>query len=256
VVKATLGTIHADCVTLAEALDVISRLVAEGRGGYVVTPNVDHVVLAEEHEGLRAAYRDASLSLLDGKPLFWMSRALGQPVPEKVSGSDLVWPLMERAAERCWRVYFLGGMPGVGEAAREVLLRRLPSLQVVGMDAPPVGFERDPSALAGVLERARASRPDLVLVALGCPKQELFMHAHRVALAPAVALGIGASLDFVSGRMRRAPAWMSRAGLEWLFRLSQDPRRLATRYLVRDPAIVGVFLRMLRQPRAARLVRD
>lgn len=252
--KATLGTIHADCVTRDQALDFIAKLVAEGRGGYVVTPNVDHVVMAEEHEGLRAAYAGASLSLLDGTPLWWMSRALGQPVPEKVSGSDLVRPLMARAAAQGWGVYFLGGLPGVGDAARDVLVRELPKLKVVGIDAPPVGFERDPATLGPVLARVRARSAQLVLVALGCPKQELFMAHNRAALAPAVALGIGASLDFISGRVKRAPAWMSRAGLEWAYRLGQDPRRMAARYLVRDPAIVRVFLRMLRMPRASRLV--
>jgi N-acetylglucosaminyldiphosphoundecaprenol N-acetyl-beta-D-mannosaminyltransferase len=254
VLKATLGTIHADCVTRDEALDVIERLVGEKRGGYVVTPNVDHVVLAEGHEGLRESYAKASLSLLDGTPLWWMSRALGQPVPEKVSGSDLVRPLMARAAARGWRVYLLGGMPGVGEAARDVLVRELPGLDVAGIDAPPVGFERDPATLAPVLARVREARAQLVLVALGCPKQELFMCRCKDELAPAVSLGIGASLDFISGRVQRAPAWMSRAGLEWMYRLGQDPRRMAARYLVRDPAIVRVFVRMLRMPRASRVV--
>jgi N-acetylglucosaminyldiphosphoundecaprenol N-acetyl-beta-D-mannosaminyltransferase len=253
--QAILGKIHADCVDFQGALDVIEGLVEAGQGGYVVTPNVDQVVLAEQHEGLVAAYAGASLSLLDGKPLLWMSRALAQPVPEKVSGSDLTRPLIARAAAKGWRVYFLGAAPGVGLRARDLLVAELPGLQVVGVDAPPLGFEKDPRILDGVLARVREARPHLVFMALGCPKQELLMHACRERLTPAVTLGIGATLDFIAGTVRRAPRWMSRAGLEWLYRLGQDPKRMAMRYLVRDPAIVGVFLRMLQLPRAAR-VRD
>lgn len=246
-----LGTIHADCVTFAAAIDAIAALVQARAGGYVVTPNVDHVVLAERSPELRQAYADAALSLADGTPLVWLSRLLQPQLPEKVSGSDLALPLLERAAHEGWRVYFLGGEPGVGEAAASRVTRELVGLQIVGVDAPPLGFDRDPARERETRERVRAARPDLVFIALGCPKQELLMQRWRVALAPAVMLGIGATLDFLAGRVRRAPAWMSRWGVEWVYRLSQDPRRLAKRYLVRDLAFVPIAVRMLRGARGS-----
>lgn len=254
--KVRLGTIHVDVVGFDEAIDAIDELVAARRGGYVVTPNVDHVVLAESDPGLRAAYAGASLSLADGMPLLWISRAMGHPLPEKVSGSDLIRPVAQRAAREGWRVYLLGAAPGVGAMAAERLRAENPGLVVAGVDAPPLGFERDPAQLGAVIARANAAAPDVVFVALGCPKQELFMASQARELAPAVLLGIGASLDFVAGTIRRAPRWMSRAGLEWLFRLSQDPKRLAHRYLVRDRAIAKIVWRMMRTPREQRAYGD
>jgi N-acetylglucosaminyldiphosphoundecaprenol N-acetyl-beta-D-mannosaminyltransferase len=246
-VRTALGTIHADRVTFAAALDRIAALVTDGHGGYVLTPNVDHVVLADSDARLRAAYRDASLSLVDGMPLVWLSRALGATLPEKISGSDLVRPLAALAASRGWRLYLLGGMPGIAERAAAILTAEHPGLAIAGTDAPPLGFDTDPAANARVLERVRAARPHLLLVALGCPKQELWMHAARDGYAPAVALGIGASLDFIAGAVRRAPSWMSRAGLEWLYRLAQEPRRMAARYLGRDLEILPIAWRAWRR---------
>jgi N-acetylglucosaminyldiphosphoundecaprenol N-acetyl-beta-D-mannosaminyltransferase len=249
------GHIHADVVDFSGCLDAVGELVKAGRGGFVVTPNVDHVCLAEENLDLRDAYRDASLSVADGMPLIWLSRLMQVPLPEKISGSDLVEPLMERAAAQGWRVSFLGGAPGVGEAAAEVLRRRYSGLRIAGALSPEMGFDKDPAKNAALLQRLREQKPDLVLVALGCPKQELWMHQNLVHYAPAVALGIGATLDFIAGRVRRAPQWMSKAGLEWLYRLAQEPTRMASRYLVRDRAFVGVAWRMLTAPKDARQIR-
>ena len=244
--KVPMGRLYVDHLTFEGALDRIGEVVAAGTGGYVVTPNVDHLCLAETDPSLVAAYDEASVSLLDGMPLLWLGRLQGQPLPAKISGSDLLLPLLQRAAAQSWRVYFLGGQPGVGAAAGAILQARLPGLQIVGMDAPPMGFERDPAASAAVIAKLRAAEPQLVLVALGCPKQEKWMHQARADYAPAVALGIGASLDFIAGTVRRAPGWMSRMGLEWVYRLLQEPRRMASRYLVRDRAFIGILWRTWR----------
>jgi N-acetylglucosaminyldiphosphoundecaprenol N-acetyl-beta-D-mannosaminyltransferase len=247
-----LGRLHVDAVTLPGALDRIEGLVGARRGGVVFTPNVDHVVIAERDEAFRAAYAAADLSLADGMPIVWSSRLLGVPLPEKVSGSDLVLPLMDRAAALRWRVFLLGAGPGVAEAAGEKL-RRERSVDVVGTAAPFVRVrpgEPDPEGDAAV-EAIRAAAPHLVLVAFGAPKQELWMSRHREALAPAVLLGIGGSLDFVAGRVRRAPPWISGIGLEWAWRLAREPRRLWRRYLVEDPAFLGVLWRTMREHRLA-----
>jgi N-acetylglucosaminyldiphosphoundecaprenol N-acetyl-beta-D-mannosaminyltransferase len=245
-----LGQLEIDPVTFEGALERIEALVSAGRGGSVFTPNVDHVVNVESDAQFRQAYAAASLSLVDGTPVLWASRLLGEPLPEKISGSDLVRPLMKRAAERGWRVYLLGAAPGVAQEAADVLEREL-GLKVVGVDSPRIAARPGaPDESGEALARLRAARPDLVLVAFGSPKQELWIHQHAAELAPAVAVAVGASLDFVAGKVKRAPVWMSRAGLEWLYRFGQEPRRLWRRYLVNDPKFALVLLRSLRARRA------
>ena len=251
--KFRFGTIHADFLTQKEALDIIESLATAGKGGMVVTPNVDHVVQAESNPALRNVYEHAALSLVDGMPLKWMSALLGHPLPEKISGSDLVRPLLKRAAEKRLKVYFLGSAPGVGQKAADILRKEMPSLKIVGIESPPVGFERDETTERNIMDKVIAAKPDFVLVALGCPKQELLMARWYKQLSPAVLLGIGASLDFIAGRIQRSPAWMSRMGAEWLYRLAKDPKRLVKRYLVHDIAIVPIFLKMCRTAKADRV---
>jgi N-acetylglucosaminyldiphosphoundecaprenol N-acetyl-beta-D-mannosaminyltransferase len=240
------GKIYAHAVSLREAIDCILERVSSGQGGYVVTPNVDHVCLAETDAALVSSYDDAFLSIPDGMPLVWMSRALGLAIREKVSGSDLVEPLLEKGAARGLRIYFLGASERVNQKAKAILESRYPGLVVVGFDSPMIDLKKldDQAAVVG---RIRSAKPQLLLVALGCPKQELWMQRFVPALPNVVGLGIGASLDFIAGEVQRAPQWMSRVGLEWAFRLFQEPKRLAHRYLVRDRAIAGIFVRMARE---------
>jgi N-acetylglucosaminyldiphosphoundecaprenol N-acetyl-beta-D-mannosaminyltransferase len=246
--RIAIGSIEVDCVTFAGAVDTIEELIRARRGGSVFTPNVDHVVLADEHEAFRRSYGRATLRLADGMPLVWAARLLGKRVPEKVSGSDLVPSLMERAAVRGHRVYLLGGAPGTAVEAARVLRRR--GVPIAGVDAPIVHDPLDAAERKPVVERIRVAAPDLVLVAFGAPKQELFIDAARTEL-DAVFIGVGATLEFIARRVPRAPRWMSRHGLEWLYRLMREPRRLWRRYLVRDPRFALIVARMLMGRRAA-----
>src|SRR5262245_4524255 len=235
-----IGSLWVDAVTRGEALTAIERLVDSGRGGAVFTPNVDHVVIAESNPALRAAYASASLSVADGMPLVWLSPWLGCRLPERVAGSDLFMPLMQIAARRGWRVYLVGGAPSVAREAAEKL-RTDYGVDIVGSSSPIVdrhGVEIDGHALEGV----RAARPDLVVVALGNPKQELWVARAGGTLGPAVSLGFGAVLDFLVGRQKWAPRWMADAGLEWLYRLAHNPRRLWRRYLVQDPRFAFIVV--------------
>ncbi len=245
-----VGQLWIDSVTLNEALAEIERLVEARDGGCVFTPNVDHVVMAETNGPFRQAYQTASLCLVDGQPLVWVSRLLGVPLPERVAGSDLVVPLMQRAAGRNWRVYLLGAAPGVADAAATQLQARY-GVRIAGVHAPPISLvpEQDEPT---VLARLRAAKPDLALIALGAPKQEIWIHRNAKALHPTVAIGVGASLDFIAGRVRRCPRWMAAAGLEWLFRMTQQPR-LISRYLLRDPKFVPIVVRTMMLPRAERV---
>lgn len=237
----SFGPLRADAVTHAEALDLVEQLVRSGGGGAVFTPNVDHVVLAHDNPRMRAAYSRANLALADGMPLLWAARLLGEPLPEKVSGSDFVPMVLERAADRGWRVYFLGGQPGVAALARDKLREGLPNLRVVGVDAPLIDANDLTKGCAPIIARVKLARPDVVFVALGAPKQEIWIDLVRDELRPAVLLAVGASLDFMAGSVPRAPRWISKAGLEWLFRLSREPRRLWRRYLLHDPRFVAIF---------------
>jgi len=236
-----LGPLAVDRITTGEALSRIDGLLRDGRGGFVVTPNVDHIVLAHQIPRLREAYRRAALSLADGQPLLWMSRALGRPIPEKISGSDFIWSLAERAAERDWGVFLYGASEAVSVEAAAALVARYRTLRIVGRDTS-VWPNARPQTL---IEKIKESGAHVVIVALGCPKQEAWMLQHELAISPAVAFGLGGSLDFVAGRIPRAPRWMSRSGLEWSYRLAREPRRMAQRYLVRDRKIIPLFLRML-----------
>jgi N-acetylglucosaminyldiphosphoundecaprenol N-acetyl-beta-D-mannosaminyltransferase len=154
------------------------------------------------------------------------------------------------------RVYFLGAAEGIAARAAAILVERFPKLIVAGVESPRINLAEDPSHRAAILTRLKSAKPDLVLVALGAPKQELWIDEVVDDLRPAVLVGIGASLDFVAGNVRRAPQWMSRNGLEWLFRLGQEPRRLWRRYLLQDPKFAAIVLRGLRLPRQDRVVRD
>jgi N-acetylglucosaminyldiphosphoundecaprenol N-acetyl-beta-D-mannosaminyltransferase len=242
----TFGHLFIDRLTFGQALDAIEALVLQAQGGAVFTPNVDHVVLAEENPRLREAYEAASLSLVDGMPLLWCSRLIGERLPEKISGSDLVRPLIERCAQRGWRVFMLGGLPGAAEAAARALARDFPGLIMAGTYAPFIDLTRPASEREEVIARIEQAQPHIVLVGLGAPKQELWIHESMAALRPAVLLGIGASIDFMAGVVPRAPRWMSRCGLEWLYRLMKEPKRMWRRYLVRGPRFLPILWRDMR----------
>lgn len=198
---------------------------------YVVTPNVDHAVMFETHAGLRDAYRDASLVLADGLPVVLASRLLKKPLPERVAGSDLAPALFaSTSSARPLSVYLLGAGPGVAERAAHNIMHRWPNTKVVGTYSPPLGFERDTEECASICERINAVRPDVLMLGLGAPKQELWIAKHRERLQVKAALCIGATIDFLAGEKARAPRWMQKCGIEWLHRLASEPKRLLKRY--------------------------
>lgn len=234
VARVRVGALALDVLDKPAAIDAIVRLVRDGRGGTVFTPNVDHIVQAEHDSVFREAYLRTDLSLVDGTPVLWAARLLGTPLPEKLSGSDMFDPLVERAAVEGLRVVLLGGGPGIAELAADRLRARLPKLQIVDTLAPRIGLSATDEERETV-ERLVRAKADLIFVCLGAPKQELFSDRNRRALSPAVLVCFGAAVDFAAGTMPRAPTWMSQMGLEWAFRLGREPRRLAARYLLRDP---------------------
>ena len=225
-----------DVLRMSEALEIVQSWAAAplDRCRYVVTPNVDHTVLLQQRQDLRDAYDDAALVLADGWPVVAASRLVGKPLPERVPGSDLVPLLMQAASPpRPLRVFLLGAAPGVGERAARNIRRQWPGTDIVGIYSPPLGFEKDEGENNKILYLVEQTEPDLLVVGLGAPKQELWVHAHRDRLKAKVALCVGATIDFLAGEKARAPRWLQRLGLEWLHRMLSDPRRLVQRY-VRD----------------------
>lgn len=239
-------------VNLAEAVDLCESSLDSGKNGLVVTPNTDHVVKLSRDPVFKEAYGRAALIFADGMPVVWASRLLGAPLKARVAGAALLPALCERAAERGWRVFFMGGHPGVADQAASRLTARFPGLLIVGRYAPPFGFESDTAESERIVKMVRAARPDLLFVGVGAPKQEKWSAAHLGALGVPLVPCVGAAFDFAAGSVRRAPAWMQRAGLEWLFRLLQEPGRLWKRYLVDSPAFIPIILAERRRRRSAR----
>lgn len=234
-------------ISLEQAIGAISEIIRIRRPSTVFTPNVDHVVKFQKNAEFRRAYEDASLVLADGVPLLWASRFLGEPIREKISGSDLFPKLCEVAAQKGWRLFFLGGRLGAAVSAQKNLLQRYPMLNVVGTYSPPFGFEKDADENARIVEMIRAAKPDILFIGLGAPKQEKWAWRYKEACGAPVTIGIGVSFEFSAGMVKRAPRWMQKVGLEWSWRLMMEPVRLWRRYLVDDMEFFGLVLAQKRK---------
>jgi N-acetylglucosaminyldiphosphoundecaprenol N-acetyl-beta-D-mannosaminyltransferase len=218
-----------DNVTMGEAVARIEEMIASRTSHYVVTANVDFLVQAREDVELRHILFEAHLVLCDGTPLLWASRFLGNPLRERVAGSDLVPLLIQEAARKNYRVFFLGATPEAAEAAVKQMGEAYPQLAIAGHYSPPFNklLEMDHKEIK---RRIKEARPDLLFVSFGCPKQVKWIAMHYRELGVPVCVGVGATIDFLAGQVKRAPRWMQRAGTEWIFRLGQEPRRLFRRY--------------------------
>jgi N-acetylglucosaminyldiphosphoundecaprenol N-acetyl-beta-D-mannosaminyltransferase len=228
-------------------LDHVFGSLARGRGGWLITANLDFLRRHVQDPEMRALYDAADVRVADGMPLLWAARLQGDPLPERVAGSTLVGQIAERAAREGRSLYFLGGAPGASARAAEVLCQRLPALHVVGSSSPQLSDPPTPDQIAPLGAELLRLRPDLVLVGLGSPKQERLIRELRPLLPASWMMGVGISFSFLAGDVRRAPVWMQRTGLEWIHRLAQEPRRLARRYLVEDlPFSFALFAHALR----------
>ncbi|HEY3331359.1 MAG TPA: WecB/TagA/CpsF family glycosyltransferase [Capsulimonadaceae bacterium] len=212
-----------DRLNMDEALATINGYIAQGTPHHVVTADASMVVIAREDADLSAIVQRADLITPDGAGLVWASKLLGTPIVDRVSGVDLVARLCEVSAKTGIKLYFLGAAPGVADDAAANLRIKYPGANIVGTRHGYYGADEEPTVVAGIREMA----PDVLLVAFGIPKQEKFITKHRDAMQVPVSIGIGGSFDVYSGRVKRAPLWMQRAGLEWLFRLAQNPKKIS-----------------------------
>lgn len=227
-----LSGVRIHAVTEAQTVDHVLSALEAGRGGWVITPNLDHLRRAKRDATFADYLRKADLVVADGMPLVWASRLQGTPLPERVPGSTLVRTLASAAAREGRSLYLLGGAPGAAEEAARVLQDDHPDLKLAGHYCPPYGFEKDEREMQKIRDQLIAAAPDIIYVALGSPKQEWLIAQLRPLLPGAWWLGVGISLSFIAEHVRRAPRWVQRIGLEWAHRLMQEPRRLAKRYLV------------------------
>lgn len=237
-----------DRVTMKGALARIAEMVEERRPRQIATANVDFLVQAGKDPELREILEDSDLVLCDGTPLVWLSRWIRQALPERVAGSDLAAPLLALAERRDWSLYFLGGKDEVLADAVKNVRRKHPRLRIAGAYSPEFAplEEMDHDAITA---RVREAAPDLLFVCFGCPKQEKWLARHLAATGAPVGIGLGATIDFLAGHVRRSPRWMRFAGMEWIFRLLQEPRRLFHRYATDLRVFSGAALQELRQQR-------
>ena len=216
-------------LTLAETVAAVSDLIEANQPTYFITANTHYAMLTEENPDLRAINTRAAFILADGAPLVWASRWQGSPLPERVAGSDLIFELSAEAAKRGHRLFLLGGAEGVALEAARRLVVRYPGLQVVGVECPPfreLAAEEEQALTA----RIRSALPDLLITAFTMPRGERWLAANCDALGVPVTVNVGAAINFAADRVRRAPRWMQKFGLEWAFRLGLEPRRLFGRY--------------------------
>jgi len=219
-------------IDAAAAIKFILGELEHGRGGAVVTPNLDHLRRVRDDLHFSALVAEADLVVADGMPLIWASRIQGTPLPGRVAGSDLIWTLSAAAAGQDRSIFLLGGDPGTAESAAKTLSEKYPTLRIAGTYCPPKGFEKNNNEMATLINTLVAAQPDIVYVALGSPKQEHLIDRIKKTLPHAWWLGVGISFSFVSGHVKRAPMLLQKVGLEWVHRLCQEPRRLFKRYIL------------------------
>jgi N-acetylglucosaminyldiphosphoundecaprenol N-acetyl-beta-D-mannosaminyltransferase len=223
-------------------LDEMFGALARGRGGWIITANLDFLRRYARDDEARALYAAADLRVADGMPLVWAARLQGTPLPERIAGSELVSPIAERAEREGRSIYLLGGNPQSNLKTVELWRTRWPRLTIRGHSSPMVDSPPSAEQLARLRAEVSSTRPDVLLVGMGSPKQEQVIAALRPDLPATWMVGVGMSFSFVSGELSRAPAWMQKSGLEWCWRLAQEPRRLGRRYLVDDlPFAVQLF---------------
>lgn len=231
---------YIDNLTAQEAKSRVDELIHEPGNHYVVTPNSDIVVKMQDDPELLEICNKADLILTDGQIVVKLSRKFGTPIKERVAMTDFVWDVMDLADEKGYKVFLFGGKEDVLEKATEKIRERYPKLNIVDSYSPPFGFEKNEEQLDAANERIRNSGADILIVFLGCPKQEKYIANNKDKYCVPISFTMGGCVDFIAGGVKRAPMWMQKAGLEWFFRFLQEPKRMFKRYFVDDIRIFGL----------------
>lgn len=228
---------YIDNLTASEAKDIVDKLIQSEGYHYVVTPNSDIVVKMQDDADLKNICEAADLILTDGQIVVKISKYLGNPIKERVCMTDFVWDVFDLAVKQSYKVFLFGGKEDVLEKATQNIKKKVPKLQIVDTYSPPLGFEKDTELLNKANMRIKASGADILIVFLGCPKQEKFIAENKDIYQIPISITMGGCVDFMAGGVKRAPLWMQKAGLEWFFRFLQEPKRMFRRYFVDDMKI-------------------
>ncbi len=208
-------------ITMNQAVAAVEQFITDEKPHLIATANAEMVMMAQDDNELASILQRANLVVPDGAGVVWASGYLGHPVPERVAGYDLTQHILDQSAQKGWRIYFLGAAPGVAAKARDVALERYPGVNIIGVRD---GFF-SPDEESSIIEEIKKARPQILLVALGVPKQEKWLDRHLHNLNIPIAMGVGGTFDVMAGIMERAPLWMQQSGLEWLYRLLKQPQR-------------------------------
>jgi N-acetylglucosaminyldiphosphoundecaprenol N-acetyl-beta-D-mannosaminyltransferase len=236
-----LGGVLIDQIDVEGAVDRLREFLADGGTHQIVTVNLDFLSIAQRDPAFRRTLNAADLAVADGMPLVWASRLRGEPLPERVAGVDLVHQSCQLAARTGHSVFLLGAAPGVADSAARKLREEYPGLRVSGTYSPSIGAMTR-AENAAIIRMIRDARPGFLFVALGAPRQDLWIHENRAELGVPVSIGVGCVFDLLAGSVERAPHWMQKSGLEWAHRLRSEPGRLWRRYLVNDTRMLGQLI--------------
>lgn len=223
---------------MKDCLEAIDSLVSQDKKSYIVAVNVDVIVKIEDDPYLKKIIDNAELVLVDGKPLQWIAKYQGNPIKEKISGSDLVPLLLKQASDKGQSVFIIGGKDGIAQKAKSNIEKSNPKIKIVGTYAPPLGFEKDQKELDKINVMISDCHPDILIACFGCPKQEKWIYENYFKYEAKLSVCAGATVDFLAGNVKRAPKWISNIGFEWFYRYLQEPKRLFRRYFVDDVKIL------------------
>lgn len=235
--------VNIDSVTSQEAKALVDGMVKDRRPQYVVTPNTDIVMRMQKDEELMRICNEADLILTDGEMVVKLSRFLGNPIKERVAMTDFVWDVCDLAVEKNYKVFLFGGKESVLETGKDRIQKKYPKLNICGYYSPPLGFEKNEDQLDKAIETIKQSEADILIVFLGCPKQEKFIAKYKDRYQVPVSITMGGCIDFIGADIKRAPMWMQKSGLEWFFRFAQEPKRLFKRYFIDDSKIFPLVLK-------------
>lgn len=237
-VKQRFLNTYVNNLSMKDCLEVIDSLVSQDKKSYTVAVNVDVIVKIEDDPYLKKIIDNAELVLVDGKPLQWIAKYQGNPIKEKISGSDLVPLLLKQASDKGQSVFIIGGKDGIAQKAKSNIEKSNPKIKIVGTYAPPLGFEKDQKELDKINVMISDCHPDILIACFGCPKQEKWIYENYLKYEAKLSVCAGATVDFLAGNVKRAPKWISNIGFEWFYRFLQEPKRLFRRYFVDDVRIL------------------
>ena len=237
-VKQQFLNTYVNNLSMKDCLEAIDSLVSQDKKSYIVAVNVDVIVKIEDDPYLKKIVDNADLVLVDGKPLQWIAKYQGNPIKEKISGSDLVPLLLKQASDKGQSVFIIGGKDGIAQKAKSNIEKSNPKIKIVGTYAPPLGFEKDQKELDKINVMISDCHPDILIACFGCPKQEKWIYENYLKYEAKLSVCAGATVDFLAGNVKRAPKWISNIGFEWFYRFLQEPKRLFRRYFVDDVKIL------------------